>query len=383
MCSCFPCSTRIAQALQKSRAFFFPEDPLYSVKRDIRVLNQIGLMSDRQLVAALRSVIGGSVSEGALSALIHRAVGDAAAILLSRYRRYLPILRDAGYSTEAAASRCIEELFLPRDDRSCYRLAEFLMRECEQAREDIDAYCIRAFRRVVYLQVAQSLPDLLGEFDSPYKRILRLVRKCLGTNRAMKRTEGFLEDYYFRCPEERLLQANERMPHELLVGELFVRTTDSDHIAQLIAHLFDILDDQNTYRRMLTQANIVEIIRDFHAMRWEQSSVPEEQDVRFDSGDRERILKPTVDHLRRTVVQSYREKNVLDDTSAEKYLNAVKAMLEDLSRNAVLSWYVYYEREFNGHSYEKYREAERSRFEYVMGLAKKRFLAHCREYFSD
>lgn len=340
-------------------------------------------MSDTHLIAALRSVIGGTVSESELSALIHQAVGDATAILLSRYGRYLPMLRDAGYSTEAAASRCIEELFIPRDGIPCYRLADFLTKECRQVRQDMDDYCIRAYRRVIYLQISQSLPDLLGEFDSPYKRILRLVGKCLSTNRAMKRTEGFLEDYYYRCPDERLLQGNERMPHEMIVGELFVRTKDDDHVAQLLAHLYDILDDQDSYRRMLTQANIVEIIRDFHAMRWEHSDAPEETVMRFDSSDRERILKPTVEHVRHTVIKSYQDKDVLDETGAEKYLSAVRTMLEDLSRNDVLSWYVYYEREFNGLSYEKYREEERGRFEYVMGLARKRFLARCKEYFSE
>lgn len=339
-------------------------------------------MSDNHLLGALRSVVRGNVSENELSQLIHSAISTASAILLSRYRRYLPILRDAGYCLESAASRCIEDLFLPRAEQPCYRLADYLGKECDVMSDDAAERCGRAFRRVIYLQIAQQVPNLLGEFDSPYRRILRLVSHCLSHNPALRKVEGFLEDHYHRCAPENLLQEQQRMPSDLVVGELFVRTTDTDHVAQLVAFIFDILDDQERYRRMLTQAAIVEIVRDFHAMRWEQSSAPEDHRMVFDAGDRDRLLEPTVDHVRKTVVRSYMEKNVLNEESASKYLRAVHSMLEDLSRNAALSWYVYYEREFNGLSYEQYRAEERSRFEYVMGLAKKNFVHRCKEYFS-
>mgnify|MGYP000156248172 CR=1 FL=1 len=339
-------------------------------------------MSDNHLLEALRSVVRGKVSEQNLSQLIYAAISNASVILLARYRRYLPILRDAGYDLEAAASRCIEDLFLPRGDRPCHRLAEFLEKECDLSDSAIAERCEHAFRRVIFLQIARQLPELLGEFDSPYKRILRLVSHCLAHNPAFCKVEGFLEDHFHRCHPERMLQQKQRMPADMMVGELFVRTTRNDHIAQLVAHIFDILDDQDSYRRMLTQTHIVEIIRDFHALRWEQSSIPDEKDMLFDPGDRDRLLDPTVDHVRNTVVRSYMEKEVLDEESATKYLRAVHSMLKDLSKNSVLSWYVYYEREFNGLSYEKYRAAERSRFEYVMGLAKRNFVNRCKEYFS-
>jgi hypothetical protein len=340
-------------------------------------------MSDNNLLEALRSVVRGKVSEYELSQLIHAAIANASVILLSRYRRYLAIFRDAGYDLEAAASRCIEELFLPRDARPCYRLADYMEQECGDMDEISAERCEHVFRRVIYLQIAQQVPDMLGEFDSPYRRILRLVSHCLSHNPAFCKVDGFLEEHFHRCRPDRMLQEKQRMPAELLVGELFVRTTDTDHVAQLVAHVFDILDDQDRYRRMLTQASIVEIIRDFHAMRWEHSSSTEEKDMLFDAGDRDRLLHPTVEHVRNTVVRSYMDKEVLDEESAEKYLRAVHSMLEDLSKNAALSWYFYYEREFNGLSYEKYRTAERSRFEYVMGLAKKNFVHRCKEYFSS
>ncbi|MDT8324611.1 MAG: hypothetical protein RRA94_10890 [Bacteroidota bacterium] len=340
-------------------------------------------MSEKNLLGALRGVVRGNVSEQELSQLIHSAISTASAILLSRYRRYLPIFRDAGYCLEAAASRCIEDLFLPREEKPCYRLADFLRKQCDVMDDAAEESCEHAFRRVIFLQISQQVPELLGEFDSPYRRILRLVSHCLAHTPSLHKVEGFLEDHYHRCEPDRLLQEKQCMSPDLIVGELFVRTTDTDHVAQLVALVFDILDDQDQYRRMLTQASIVEVIRDFHAMRWEQSSSPDDNRMLFETGDRDRLLEPTVAHVRNTVVRSYMEKEVLDSESASKYLNAVHSMLEDLSKNAILSWFVYYEREFNGHSYEKYREEERGRFEYVMGLAKKNFVHRCKEYFSS
>ena len=339
-------------------------------------------MSER-IPDALRHVANGRISEQQLSMLIHAAISDATAILLSRYRRYLPIMRDAGYTAESAASRCIEELFLPRGEQPCYRLAEYLRQHCPENLEGFRRAAPPAMRRVIYLQLGQQIPELLGEFDSPYKRILRIVSQSLAGNPAMKRVDGFLEDHYHRCPVDRMLQEKERMPQDEIVGELFVRATEGEHIAQLISYLFDVLDDQDHYRRILTQANIVEIIRDYHAMRWAQSDIHEARHTRFHADDKRRILDPTVDHVRRTVVKSYLQKDVLNEDSADKYLRAVSAMLEDLAGNSMLRWYVYYEREFNGLSYEQYREAERGRFEYVMGIAKKNFLARCKEYFTD
>ena len=172
------------------------------------------------------------------------------------------------------------------------------------------------------------------------------------------------------------------MPRDLLISELRARTAEHDHVAQLICLIFDILDEQDQYRRMLTKSNIVEVIRDYHAMQREQSTEPGPKALRFETGDRERILHHTLEHVKRTVLQSYVDRHVLKTESVNKHLRAVRAMLEDLSQDSVQSWYTYYAREFNGLSYDQYRKAGRARFEYFMGLAKRDFLARCQAYFS-
>jgi hypothetical protein len=340
-------------------------------------------MNHEELRQTFDSLLQSSISPVQLSRLVNRAIRIASGILRARFSRYLVILYDAGYTAESAAARCIENLFLPRQDVPCARLTEYLRDQLGSDAALFNGDCERLLQRCVYFNVQRGIPDMLGEFDPQYGKILRLVQDALSKDSPYRKQRGFFEDMVARGTDEELRLEQPAMPPDAIVAQLSRRASPDDSTTALIGHVFDILDEEPRVRRIIAVSQLVTVLRDFFNLYWKFDRADEEEGAEelFDQGDIERITEPVVRELTAGVFASYLRRGVLADAEIGHLTSAVRALLYDLASGTTVPWFEYHEREFPDISYDEYRDEHRARFEYVLGSAKELFLLRCRKYF--
>ena len=342
-------------------------------------------MTHEELRETFDALLRSSISTTQLTRLVNRSIRLAAGLLQARYSRYLVIFADAGYDLAGAAARCVEGLFLPQGAVPCARLTAFINGELETHGALVNGDCERVLRRCIYFSVQQGVPDLLGEFDPQYRKILRLVIDTVGQDSHYRKERGFLDDMLWRGPDGDLRMQRPTMTADEIVSRLSRRASPEDSTQTLMEHVFDILDEEPDVRRMLPMGVLVTALRDFFHLYWKFRCEQEENGERplFDDGDRDRILDPIILAIDTGILQSYRERGVLDEAQTEAFSSAVRMMLDDLASGASAPWFEYHQARFPAISYDEYRERHRGRFEYVLGSAKELFVRRCRKYFAD
>ena len=341
-------------------------------------------MSHEELHQTFEALLRSSISTTQMTRLVNRSIRLAAGLLKARFSRYLVIFSDAGYDLEGAAARCVEGLFLPQGDVPCARLTTYISGEIEGQGQMLNGDCDRMLRRCIFFSVQQSIPDLLGEFDPQYRKILRLVTDTFAQDGQYRRERSFFDDVVWRGHGRDLQRHRPAMTSDEIVTQLSRRASPEDSTTVLVSHVFDILDEQHDVRRMLAVSTIVTALRDFFHLYWRFCAEEDEEGpALFEEGDSERLIGPVVEGIQSGILRSYVERGVLDATQAGGFGSAVRSMLADLAEGSTVPWFEYHEKEFPGISYEEYREQHRGRFEYVLGSAKELFFQNCRRYFGD
>ncbi len=342
-------------------------------------------MNKEELRQTFESLLRSSVSSVQLNRLIHRSIRIAAGILKSRFSRYLIILSDAGYTPESAASRCVEGLFLPHNDCPCARLTNYIRTECVQDGLILNGDCELALQRCIYFNVQQNIPELLGEFDPQYKKILRMVLETVSKNGKYRRHRDYLDDMISRADDNHLQQNLPAMSSDSLIAELSRRASPDDSTHVLMDKFFDILDEHEGVRRLVPIGQLVTILRDFFQLYWTFGSTEESEgdEVLFDAGDAERIIEPILIEISTRILASYLQRGSMSEDEATHFKHALRLMLDDLAGGNAAPWFEYYKKEFPDISYDNYRDSYRGRFEYVLGSAKELFFLRCRKYFQS
>ncbi len=340
-------------------------------------------MSHEELRQTFDSLLRSSISAVQLGRLVHRSIHIAAGMLRARFSRYLIILYDAGYTAESAAARCVENLFLPQNGLPCARLTAYLRDQIESDSASLNGDCERILQRCVYFNVQRGIPDMLGEFDPQYGKILRLVQDALTKSSPYRRQRGFFEDMITRGKGDNMQLELPALSTDTLVARLSRRASPDDSTAVLIGHVFDILDEEPQVRRIIAVSQLVTVLRDFFNLYWrfEQEEDGETGDELFDQGDVERIMEPVIRELRSGILASYSRRGVLEEEDIRHMAGAVRSLLHDLASGTAAPWFEYHEKEYPHIGYEEYRDQHRARFEYVLGSAKELFLLRCRKYF--
>jgi|GEM_PF-4612555 len=334
------------------------------------------------LKASLLGVTRNDLFTAGLTRLIHCGTAYATAILRVRFCRFIGMLENAGYTIEAAALRCIEDLYLPVDGQPCARLHDLLLAETQMIRDMSEEECQRVYKKCLFLQIQQTLPELLGEYDPQYRKILRLVKEVLSHSR-FKRKQSFHEHLYHRVPDVALLLRMPAMHSDELLIRLIPHVNGNMSTERFVNTVFDILDEQEQYRRLVSIGTLVGVIRDYYFMVWKvESGSDRETAPMFDADDVERLLHPVLSCVRNTILHNYLNRNILQPEEARKYEHAIRNMLTDFANRTPRTWFEYYALEFPGVTQQKYRQNYRTRFEYTLGAAKERFLEQCRLYFT-
>ncbi|MBR9975050.1 MAG: hypothetical protein KFF77_05680 [Bacteroidetes bacterium] len=342
-------------------------------------------MSHEELRQTFDALLRSSITTPQLTRLVNRSIRLAAGLLKARFNRYLVIFADAGYDLEGAAARCVEELFLPQGDVPCARLTSFISAEIDTHASIVNGDCDRLLRRCIFFSVQQGIPDLLGEFDPQYRKILRMVTDIISQDERFHKKRGFFDDAVWRGDDSDLRTLLPAMAVDEVVAQLSRRASPEDSTLTLMDHVFDILDENPEVRRLLPLGDIVTALRDFFQLYWKFRHEDEggSTAAMFDEGDRERIIGPIMQELEQGILRSYIEREVLDDRQATAFGSAARCLLEDLASGAPAPWFEYHQELFPDIGYEEYRGRHRGRFEYVLGSAKELFLLRCQKYFRD
>lgn len=340
-------------------------------------------MRNEELQHTFDSLLRAAISTPQLTRLVNRSIRIAAGLLKTRFNRYLAILYDAGYTAESAAARCVEGMFLPQADVPCARLTAYLRSELDLRGPALNGDSERLLKRCVFLSVQQSIPDLLGEFDPQYRKILRMVTDTIAQSDEYRREKGFFDDMVTRGGEEAVHRHEPSMLPDEIIALLSRRASPDDSTQTLVGHVFDILHETPQVRRILPLGQLVTILRDFFNLYWKFSNedLEDAPPGLFEEGDAERLAAPVAGEISAGILRTYRERGTLDEAEAAGYAAAVRDLLLDLAAGTAVPWFEYHEKQFPHRSYEEYREHYRGRFEYVLGSAKELFLLRCRKYF--
>ncbi|MDX9758634.1 MAG: hypothetical protein RBU27_05695 [Bacteroidota bacterium] len=347
--------------------------------------SRAGRMTHDELRDTFESLLDASLTTSQLTRLANTAMRIAAALMRSRFRRYLLILDDAGYTAESAAARCVEALFVPQNGVACARLVSYIRSECDLSRPANEGDDERVLRRCVFLSVQQGIPDLLGEFDPQYRKILRMVVETISADGVYRREKGFFDDMISRSGDSSHFRHLPLMSADEIVTRLSQIASPDDSTQMLVARVFDILHDAPESRRIIPLGTLVTALRDFFSLYWKfATGDPEEAPSEvFEPGDADRLITPVIETLAGGVLRSYIERGQLTDDEASRYARAARDMLEDLAASTTAPWFEYHAQHFPEVEYADYRERLRGRFEYVLGSAKELFLYRCRKYFRD
>ncbi|MFA6235621.1 MAG: hypothetical protein WC824_15740, partial [Bacteroidota bacterium] len=243
--------------------------------------------------------------------------------------------------------------------------------------------CEQLFQRCIYFNVQQNIPELLGEFDPQYRKILRMVIESITKDSQYRRHKDFLDEMVTRGAIERVHLHLPAMPPDEIVAQLSRRASPDDSTHVLLGKVFDILDENGHVRCIITMGTLVAVLRDFFHLYWvlgndDDGLTGEEL---FENGDVERITEPIVEEISTGILKSYVQRGVIEPDEVPPFIRALRSMLQDLASGNPAPWFDYCRQEFPHISYEEYRDQHRGRFEYILGSAKELFFLRCQKYF--
>lgn len=337
----------------------------------------------RDMPNHLSSVLHGQLTEKIVGDLVLQAARLATGLLRSRFHRYQAMFEKAGYTLEGASLRTVENLFLPAERTPCARLRAAIESEgVDPAGLSPDA-AENLFRRFVFLEVQQSIPDLLGEFDNDYRKILRIVREHLTGKNGYGSMPGFYEEHFFRVgPNSRLLDLPAMLEDEIL-GEVTATMLGDESARAIVDRIFDVLDSQERCRRTLSIGAIVNTVRDCFLMYHENADGNGAFENPEFHTDVELLIQPSVTFVRKRILAGYIRRGVVEPQDAARMADAALDMLRDLAQRQLQPWFQYFSTHFPGVSEEVYRRKRRIRFEYVLGTAKEHFFTQCRKFLTS
>jgi hypothetical protein len=337
--------------------------------------------SNEDVKSWIISVLDKNLSERDLARLIHYCAAHATSILRRNFRSRLPMFHNAGYSDNDLAVRCIEDLFLPRGNSMCHDLRRFFVNLGEEIPDRPPADFIMELRRLIYGSIHKTLPEIAGDIDPHYRKILRNVREAIRADNRMLIRDHFNDRLVSRGETNGSAAQKEEMPADELLNRLSTTAAFDDPPSVLVEHIFSIVENQADYRSALSINTITQVIRDFYLIYRFDDETDLEPD-HIEGFEIDELSRRTIDRIRKTLFADYERRNVCGPEEIRLLENAVRSILADLSQKHARRFFDYFQEQFPGVSYEEYRAKARARFEYLMQSARDHFFKLFRAHFS-
>ncbi len=309
-----------------------------------------------------------------IARLAHTCHALAKSLITSFHTRHLRHFSLAEYSTESFAWRCITDLFLPRNGESCHELRTYLRQRFPDPSLCTAEEAAIALRTVVSKKVSQTIPEIYGELDPDFRRLLRnILRHVKGSGgyTLVHSVHGLL---VLRVNAHIPLREKAEMPGDELLRLLAERGRAGDAASHLVDAVFDIFSAQTEYRRLYPLLGLAALLRDFHALH--KPAVEQVNDPTTVSMEREgvqRRVDRAVEHVGEILLR-YTQRGSVPRERAGALRLMMRRVFEDMADGECRTLYDYYHAAFGTDSYIEYRDLWRSKVEYLFRVGRDHLL---------
>jgi hypothetical protein len=304
-------------------------------------------------------------------------IAMARGMLSTRLHRYGVLIERAGLEPSDVAVMSVEDLFEIREGTPCFELVRYFGADDRRALTPEET--LIHLRRLQYVKVMQTISVVAGEADPEFGKILRLARDAAREERRWHRAPLF-NDAVLHLPEARDACLHlPPMPEDILLHLLSRRARSSASIKELMTAMLEIVAAQHEYRKALSLSSMCIVLRDyfqslqFLGLRASAAEVRQAETWQWDGCKDEAVAA-----LDRKLVHRYVRRGQLDETTAEGFLRAARALLDDSLLAEPRPLFHYYQEQFPASTPEAYRANGRTRFEYVMAMARELFCDICK-----
>jgi hypothetical protein len=309
-----------------------------------------------------------------VTTLAHFCHSLARAITQRYYARQLSHFSLASYDASSFAWRCIEELFLPRNDMPCHELVVALSSQWDANTGDAVSL-FGVLRAVVSRKIAQTVPDIYAEIDPVFGRILRSVTRFVRGSAEFSLSHSMVGLIVHHQHEAGLtLPTAQTHPDELAV---VLQTAHAETpVPALVRHLLGGNDGEPIRYRSVPLIVLAAAIRDFYA-QFRPPAEDDNPDLR-DTSLREtaqRIAHSVAMRLRSDILETYVRHGKLTIEYADRLHRLLCRALTDLAHGENGYAYDYFAIEFPEFPHSVYRTQWRARVEYLLRLGRREWLA--------
>lgn len=280
-----------------------------------------------------------------------------------------------GISTRDLALDCIAGLF-SRDEQGRFDVlvTYFYPHKFEELEEST---VLALSRRLVFSSVNQSLYRLFGEQDSSFRKILRNLKGAVVHSSELMVLESQNQSWLIFCHPADGLPPGILMPPELLEAHLCAILWESQKIPDVLRRLVMFFKEQSVYRKAYPLLGVAVILRDAFERLEERERHVNDGDDGLTTEEIERFATQATADVLQDVGGNYVAQGKLDEATRTAYMRAVAEILkrEYASPNYdAVSYYEILSKHLENLSKDEYISKHRSRLEYLVRLARSRFL---------
>jgi hypothetical protein len=326
----------------------------------------------RNIKPLLAKLVSGTASEPEINAVVRTAFAFASQRLRQLLKSKKLHLHSFSISTEGLAFDCIAELFQRDEDEQFVELIDYFSGDRELEKLD-EEETTQQLRILVFSKVNQGLFRLYRENDPVLARLIRNIKLAIKADPSFKQLELLGQTYIFTCPED---ERNDHLPENPLEGlerELIPRISPGSRIPHNVSVLFQVLNDQDGYRKFYSVIDIAVVLK--RALARLESV--DDQVQHFDDDllriEINVVLTESCRTLKERLYRKYVPAGKLTNDTFEKYWLALEEMIFNifvLNDGSEASHPELLKNHFENLDTKTYRLVHRTHFEYMARVVK-------------
>jgi hypothetical protein len=315
----------------------------------------------------ITGLVSGTANEPEINAAVRIAFTFASQRLRQLLRSKRLHLQSFSISTDGLAFDCIAELFQRDGENRFIELIDYFSGDRDIQSLD-DAETTQQFRILIFSKVNQGLFRLYKENDPVLAKLLRNVKLAVKADESMRRFDMLGQIFVHTCLEEERNDHLPEFPLEEMERELTSRIDARRGIPSNISALFDILNDQDRYRRFYSIIDIAVVLK--RAMA--RLEVVENQTLNAEhallQSEINQEISKSLALIRARLHGKYVLTNKLSEEIFNKYWSALEVMTYNIfvrNDGSDVSHPELLKEHFPGLDTKTYRVVHRTHFEYM------------------
>ncbi len=303
--------------------------------------------------------------------------------LRNKYQNGYQLIFRFGLTLEDIALDCVAELFR-RDDKNNFIEFNNYFNKLRVEEFD-DTTGIIYLRRLVCGQVEQRLFRIKREYDPSLGKIIRNIKLTIDNTPLLKIDKYFEQKIITLSDYSLSNDFNPVQSIELLRITLHSISIRNITLRNILNEIGVYLSELEEYKKIIPVVELALIIRTISLSKtFSQTETSLEENIT--SVDLEQITQQVLEKMKKIIGETYIKKSKLSDDDAAKYLNALNNIICEaysIYPSQTDHFYEHLTNYFPGLTKEGYMENHRTKFEYLVKIAKQEINAMLKkEYFS-